>query len=182
VAAHLTVGVHVVTRFALLEALLAALADQPELRTSLPLGVDVADPEALRPHLDQVRDTLAAVLHRVPTEEIARRVRGRVWVGNRPEPIGPVSAAAFADGLSVGDRVRRRIGLHHRLVSDGEQLRLELPDRQITFPSTVEPTLRVLLGPGSQTVGSLPAMSRSDQLVLVRRLLRESVLVPAPRT
>src|SRR3954454_11212410 len=54
VSAHLTVGVHVVTRHALLETLLAGLADDPELRGSLPLGVDVSDPAALAPHLEVV--------------------------------------------------------------------------------------------------------------------------------
>jgi lysine-specific demethylase/histidyl-hydroxylase NO66 len=104
------------------------------------------------------------------------------WAGTRPEPIGPVSAAAFADGLAVGDRVRRRTGLHHRLVTDGDRLRLELPDREITFPPAVEPALRALLGPDSQTVGNLPGMDQADQLVLIRRLLREAVLLPASRT
>jgi len=182
VSAHLTVGVHVVTRFALVEALLAAVAEQPELRAALPLGIDVADPAALRPHLDAVRDALGAALHRVRPEDVARRVRGRVWAGTRPEPIGPVSAATFADGLAVGDRVRRRTGLHHRLVTDGDRLRLELPDREITFPPAVEPALRALLGPDGQTVGSLPGMDQADQLVLIRRLLREAVLLPASRT
>jgi lysine-specific demethylase/histidyl-hydroxylase NO66 len=182
VSAHLTIGVHVVTRFALVEALLAAVAEQPELRASLPLGIDVADPAALRPHLDAVRDALGEALHRVRPDDVARQVRARVWAGTRPEPIRPISAAAFADGLAVGDRVRRRTGLHHRLVTDEARLRLELPDREIAFPPTVEPALRALLGPGSHTVGSLPGMDQADQLVLVRRLLREAVLLPAPRT
>jgi hypothetical protein len=31
-------------------------------------------------------------------------------------------------------------------------------------------------------VGNLPGMDQADQLVLVRRLLREAVLLPAPQT
>ena len=58
VSAHLTVGVHVVTRYALVEALTALVADDPELRATLPLGLDVADPDALAPHLDAVRTAL----------------------------------------------------------------------------------------------------------------------------
>ena len=49
VSAHLTVGVHVVTRFALVEALMALVADDPALRATLPLGIDVADPDSARP-------------------------------------------------------------------------------------------------------------------------------------
>ena len=44
VSVHLTVGIHPVTRYALVEALLALAADDLSLRTSLPLGVDLSDP------------------------------------------------------------------------------------------------------------------------------------------
>jgi hypothetical protein len=179
VSAHLTIGVHVVTRFALVEALLAAVAEDPALRATLPLGIDVADPAALAPHLDAVREALAGAVRRVAPDDVARRVRGRVWAGGRPEPVRPVSGAAFLDGLSIGDAVRLRTGLHHRLVSGADRITLELPDREITFPPDVEPALRALLEPGGHPVGSLPGMDQDDQLVLVRRLLREGVLLPA---
>ena len=129
VSAHLTVGIHVVTRFALVEALAALVADDPALRATLPLGIDVADPAALAPHLDAVRAALAEALHRVPDEAVARRVRRRVWSGGRPEPVGVVAGTAFAAGLAVGDVVRLRVGLHHRLRPAGEHVVLELPDR-----------------------------------------------------
>ena len=47
VSVHLTVGIHPVTRYALVEALLALAADDLSLRTSLPLGVDLSDPKAV---------------------------------------------------------------------------------------------------------------------------------------
>ena len=179
VSAHLTVGVHVVTRFALVEALMAAVADDQDLRTSLPLGIDVAAAEELGPHLDAVRAALTTALARVGAEEVARRVRGRVWTGGRPEPVRPVAGAAFADGLSVGDTVRRRAGLRHRLDARGQRLVLELPDREITLPADTASAVRELLADGGHTVGRLTGMDEADQLVLVRRLLREGVLVPA---
>jgi bifunctional lysine-specific demethylase and histidyl-hydroxylase NO66 len=39
--------------------------------------------------------------------------------------------------------------------------------------------VRALIGGPARVVGSLPGMDEADQLVLVRRLLREGVLVPA---
>ena len=182
VSAHLTVGVHVVTRFALVEALAELVAQDPRLRASLPLGIDVADPAALAPHLDAVRDALAGALAGTDAEEVARRVRRRVWQGGRPEPVGPVAAAAFVAGLAAGDAVRLRLGLPHRLVPGGEQIRLELPDRRIDLPVACTEPLRALLSGEPCRVGSLPEMDEADQLVLVRRLLREGVLVPASRT
>jgi hypothetical protein len=58
---------------------------------------------------------------------------------------------------------------------------LELPDREIAFPEFTEPALRALLGEEPMAVGSLRGMEDDDQVVLVRRLLREGVLVPAAR-
>ncbi|MGH4019380.1 MAG: cupin domain-containing protein, partial [Pseudonocardiaceae bacterium] len=103
VAAHLTVGVHTVTRFALVEALTALAAEEPELRRALPLGTDLADPDALAPHLGTVLDVLADLLPKVPAEAVARRVRTHTWAGGRPEPLGPLAQTAFADQLSAGD-------------------------------------------------------------------------------
>lgn len=181
VSAHLTVGVHVVTRYALVEALAALVARDPELRASLPLGVDVADPAELAPHLDAVRGAFVDAVARVRPEDVARRVRGRVWTGSRPEPVNPVAGAAFAAGLSAGDVVRRRAGLRHRLTVRGERVVLELPDRELTLPATTGEALRAVLRDGHHPVGGLPGLDEADQLVLVRRLLREGVLVPAAR-
>jgi hypothetical protein len=176
------VGVHVVTRFALVEALAALVADDPALRATLPLGIDVADPTALAPHLDTVRTALAEALGRVPDDAVARRVRRRVWSGGRPEPVGVVAGTAFAAGLAAGDVVRLRVGLHHRLRPAGEHVLLELPDREISLPAVTEAAVRVLVGGTPVAVGSLPGMEEADQIVLVRRLLREGVVVPAGRT
>ncbi len=181
VSAHLTIGVHVVTRFALVEALTSLAAADQRLRASLPLGIDVSDPDQLAPHVDAVRSVLAAALQQVSAEEVARHVRGRVWSGGRPEPVRPIAGTAFAHGLAAGDSVRRRAGLRHRLRPEGDQVVLELPDREITLPATTRPALDALLTGAVATVGSLPDMDGADQIVLVRRLLREGVLVSAGR-
>ncbi|WP_219413956.1 cupin domain-containing protein [Pseudonocardia nigra] len=182
VSAHLTVGVHVVSRFALVEAMTAIVAHDERLRASLPLGIDVADPDQLAPHVDAVRGALVDAVQHLSPVDVARRVRARVWTGGRPEPVGPVALAAFVDGLAAGDGVRRRAGLRHRLSRRGEQVLLELPDRQITLPPSTEPALRALLDGAPRAVGDLPGLDEADQLVLVRRLLREGVLAPAARS
>jgi bifunctional lysine-specific demethylase and histidyl-hydroxylase NO66 len=179
VSAHLTVGIHTVTRFALVEAILELLSDEPRLRRSLPLGIDAADPDQLAPHLDAVRDVLGEVLRSVRAEDLVHAVRGRVWMGNRPEPVRPLAHARFVGELRTGDVVRRRDGLRHRLHADADGLVLELPDRTITFPDGIQAALRALLAGDAVTVGTLPELDEPSQLVLVRRLLREGVLVPA---
>ncbi|MGH4019286.1 MAG: cupin, partial [Pseudonocardiaceae bacterium] len=79
--------------------------------------------------------------------------------------------------LSAGDEVRRRAGLRHRLHAGHGQLTLELPDRTITLPPATADALAVLLDGRTVTVGALPGLDEADALVLVRRLLREGVLV-----
>ncbi|MFN2495864.1 MAG: cupin domain-containing protein [Pseudonocardiaceae bacterium] len=181
--AHLTVGVHTVTRFALVEAQIAALramlAERAELRSALPMGIDVGDPRQLAPHLYAVADQLAAALREVPEADVARRVRARVWAGSRAEPLGPVAQTSFATALGTEHAVRRRGGLRCSLRTGQDLLVLELPDRTITLPAVTEPALEVLLTGADVAVGELPGLDDNDRLVLVRRLLREGVLVPA---
>ena len=78
--------------------------------------------------------------------------------------------------------MRLRVGLHRRLREAGEQVVLELPDREIGLPAFTAAAVRMLLSGDPVAVGSLPEMEEADQIVLVRRLLREGVVVPAGRT
>ncbi len=180
VSAHLTVGIHVVTRFAVVEALAALVGSDERLRATLPLGIDVADPNQLDGCLESVREDLIAALLAVPSEDVARHVRDRVWKGNRPEPLPPVAAATFALNLGEGDFVRRRDGLRFRVRDTGDdKVVLELPDRHLSLPDSTSTALSALLDGGTWRVGEIPGMDRADQLVLVRRLLREGVLMAA---
>ncbi|WP_133848934.1 JmjC domain-containing protein [Labedaea rhizosphaerae] len=179
VSAHLTVGVHVLTRFAIVEALCAMAASAAELRGTLPLGIDVGDPRQLGPHVEDTIAELARTLKELDPAEVADRLRGRQWSGNRPAPLGPLAQLAAADELGEGSRVRVRSGLRHRLVADGDRARLDLPGDRLWLPSAATEALGVLLSGAVATVGTLPALDLADQLVVVRRLLREGVLVPA---
>ena len=60
VSAHLTVGIHVVTRQALVEALLAAAEDEAGLRQALPVGIDLTSADALAEDLEATIDLLVA--------------------------------------------------------------------------------------------------------------------------
>ncbi len=182
-SAHLTVGVHVVTRHALLETLLAGLADDPELRSSLPLGVDVSDPAALAPHLEVIARRAAEYFADRShdddrAERAARRLRGRVWTGNRPEPLLPLRQAAAVHALGADTVVRARHGLRHRTRTGADgRLRLELPDRTLEFPAAAATPLAALLAAGEVRLGDVPEDESGDAVVVARRLLTEGVLV-----
>jgi hypothetical protein len=180
VSVHLTVGIHSVTRYALVEALTALAAEEPELRASLPLGVDVSDPDQLGPDLAATVEALAGWLGKADPAAVADRVRRRVWTQTRPEPVGPLAQAAAARSVSDATAVRVRGGLRHRLrPADGGTVVLELPDRSISLPAGTADALRALLSGQVLTAAGLPGLDAADGRTLVARLLRESAVVPA---
>jgi bifunctional lysine-specific demethylase and histidyl-hydroxylase NO66 len=177
---HLTVGVRTITRYALVEELLGLAVGAPAVRAALPLGVDVADPDDVAPELDATVAALRTWLSTVDPSVVAERLRERFWPGDRPAPIRPLAQAAFLAGLSGGSVVTVRPGLHWLLEPAGDRLVLRTFDRTLTMPAGCEPALRWLLSGRPARVRDVPGLDGvEDALVLVRRLLREAVLIPA---
>ena len=56
---------------------------------------------------------------------------------------------------------------------------LRLHDRVISFPASCAAALQAIRLGGTAHAGSLPELDRADATVLIRRLLREAVVVPA---
>ncbi|MEH0846401.1 cupin, partial [Micromonospora sp. CPCC 205711] len=112
---------------------------------------------------------------------VAARLRARAWPAARPAPIRPLAQAAALDALDADSRIAPRAGLRWQLTSaDSDGVALRLFDRTITLPGQCEPALRALLTGAATRVGDLPGLDDdADRLVLARRLLRESVAVPA---
>lgn len=164
VSIHLTLGIHTWTRHGLAEQLvqeaLALLAEDPEMRRSLPLGVDGPGGE-----LDTVRERLVAALAAAdPTPRFHRTRRGQ----GRPAPLGPLAQLAAVQGLGPGSPVRLRGALEARL----EGLRLSTRVGWLDFPESDLPSVACLLDGEVHTAGELG-------VELAERLLRAGVLVPA---
>ena len=163
VSIHLTLGIHTWTRHGLAEQLaqeaLALLAEDPEMRGSLPLGVDGPGGE-----LDTVRERLVAALAAAdPTPRFQRTRRGQ----GRPAPLGPLAQLAAVQDLGPGSPVRLRGALEARL----EGPRLSTRVGWLDFPETDLPSVSCLLDGEVHTAGELG-------VELVARLLRAGVLVP----
>lgn len=171
---HLTLGLRRPTRYSIVEALLGLAAEDAELRAGLPIGLDLTDPAALAPHLSATVQALQDAVAKADPEDVARRLRPGEWTAHRPAAIRPVAQAAFADALTADSRVRPRPGLR-RAVGPG---RIELADRTVGYPPECGPAVQALLSGGAVRVGDLPGLDEQSQLVLVRRLLREAVVVP----
>ncbi|MBL7259090.1 cupin domain-containing protein [Paractinoplanes lichenicola] len=177
---HLTIGVRALTRYAVVEELLALAAGDARLRATLPYGVDVSDPDAIEPELTETVEALRDWLTSVDPAEVAARLQGRDWPSARPEPVSPLAQLDFVAGLGPDDEIRVREGLRWRLADDGpEHVVLRLAGRTMRFPAYCAPALRTAFGPGPVRVGDLPLDDDADKLVLARRLLNEALVVPA---
>ncbi|MER7169664.1 cupin domain-containing protein [Micromonospora sp. NPDC000207] len=177
---HLTVGIRALTRYALVEELLALAAEDPRLRAGLPFATDVADPDALEPELAETVEALRDWLSRADPQAVAARLRQRVWPAARPAPIRPLAQAAAVADLTTDTRLTVRPGLRRQLTHSADgRVTLLLSDRSLTFPALCEPALRAFLDGALTRVGDLPGLDDADRLVLARRLLREAVAVPA---
>ncbi|NYT92497.1 JmjC domain-containing protein [Salinispora sp. H7-4] len=177
---HLTVGVRALTRYTLVEELLALAAEEPRLRATLPFGIDISDPEAVEPELTETVEVLQDWLRCVDPAALAARLRQRAWPAARPAPLSPLAQVAALGALGPDSRVTPRPGLRWQLTTAGERVTLRVFDRTITLPQMCAPALRALLSGEVSRVGDLPGLpDDTDRVTLVRRLLREAVAVPA---
>ena len=176
VSTHLTVGVHTWTRYAIAEevvsVVLAELAGDEELRTSLPLGVDVARQSD---DLDVVRTALRRALDDLDPDAVTGRLARRARDAHRAAPIGPLAQARAAASVDGDTRVvvRRHLQAGVRRTPDGAVL--ESRAGAIDVAVDVLPALETLLSGAPVTVADLPGEAGE----LVRRLLAAGVLTPA---
>ena len=176
-SAHLTFGVHVWTRRHLLEQLLAASGESEELRSSLPLGIDVTDPDRLRDELTESASLFAQLLGTVPASTVAAGLVGAVMDAARAEPVRPLAQAAAAASLTPEDRVRWRAALRVGLSYQGEQLSVRTPDGVVLVPASAAETVERLRRGDVVRVSELAP--GASGLELGRTLLRTCLAVLA---
>jgi lysine-specific demethylase/histidyl-hydroxylase NO66 len=171
---HLTVGLRAPTRFTLVESLLGLAAGEPSLRAGLPMGLDPADRDAIGPAFADTVKALHAWLDRLSPDTVAERLRPDALRAGRPAPLAPIAQRAALDALTPDTVLTVRRGLFYRL--DGPAL--QLPDREVTFPTFCTAAVERVLTGGPVRVGDLPGLDDDqDRLVLARRLLTEAVAV-----
>lgn len=177
---HLTIGVSPLTGLDVASAILDQLADVDELRQSLPMRSDPTDPDetitSVTKVLAQIADALrdnASTLGAAAAEQLSGDYAQRT----RPVAVRPLATLAAAENAGA-QTVGWRRGLVASVEQTDERLVLRLPDRTITFPQSCAPALRALHGGLVATADALPGLDRADGTVLIRRLLREAVVVP----
>ena len=176
---HLTVGVSTVTAVDVVRAVLDQLATKEEFRKSLPLGRDPTNQDELNATVTKVMaevvDTLrddAALLSSGAAAQLMHRHAERT----RPVAVRPLAALDAAQCADT-TRVRWRHGLVATTECSDGRVVLRLPDKVMTFPISCADAVAALHQGLAADAASLPGLDRADATVLIRRLLREAVVV-----
>jgi hypothetical protein len=122
VTVHLTLGVHSWTRYAVAEELvtlaLAQLAEDEDVRGSLPVGTGLAADEL---EADVVTSRLRDALDALDPADVATRLQARRRDAQRAAPLGPLAQHALAASLRESTTLRLRDHVDASL--DGAALR-----------------------------------------------------------
>jgi hypothetical protein len=182
ISAHLTIGVHSVTRWGAVESALDLVrtlaADDPALRGSLPLGVDLADPRATAEDVAAVLAGLHRWLDQVDPGAVADSLRARTWSQVRPAPVSPLAQSSALAALDADTVLQVRPLLRAQLRGPvGDRVALVAGRRTHDLPAGTHPALAALLAAGELKVGDLPGLDAADQLTLARRLVTESIVI-----
>ncbi|KUI03696.1 cupin domain-containing protein [Mycobacterium sp. IS-3022] len=175
---HLTIGVAPMTGVDVARAVVDQLASTASFRQSLPMGTVDADEtmatvsKVMAQMVGSLRDE-AATLSPAATAQLSRRHADRT----RPVSVRPLASLAAAD-RAADAVVQWRHGLCATVEKTDDRIVLRLPDRTMTFPQMCEDAVRTLHLGGVVDARSLPGLDHADATVLIRRLLREGVVVP----
>ena len=171
ISAHLTIGVHSVTRWARRRV---GAGPGAHARRRGPAAARLASRSASTwPTRTALRDDVAAViaglqdwLGRVDPAEVADRLRARTWAQVRPEPVAPLAQSAAAAALTDDAvlRLRRRLRCALRDGAGRRGSPCSPGGARTPSPADVRDALAALLAAGELKVGDLPGLDAADRL------------------
>jgi hypothetical protein len=183
---HLTVGILVHRWHDVLRDLVALAGQDPAFRGALPLSADTD-----RIDLAAFLRGTAEWVETLDPDRLAVLVRERLGRGSPAEPLGPLAARRAVDEFDAHTQVRLRQGVSWTLDlnAEGDRVVLRLPDRDVSWPRATEQALRLALSGAPLCAVELSALTAASSdpeasldiagaVVLLRRLLRESALIP----
>jgi lysine-specific demethylase/histidyl-hydroxylase NO66 len=159
VSTHLTLGIHVWTRFALAERVvdqvLRTLAGDPAMRASLPMGVNVADRTAVRSDTELITAALLNAVQHADLDQLSESLVQNARRNQRAAPIGPLrqlrAAAAITDESVI--MLRRHVIASIDHTRSGPVVRSRAGD--ITVAEDDVAPLKALLDTNTATAGDL---------------------------
>ncbi len=177
---HLTIGVSALTGMDVVRAVVDQLEGVADFRRSLPMGIDPADRSEMTATATKlVAELIEAFRERgsVLSEEAATRLAHGFADRTRPVAVRPL-ATLEAVQHAADTPVRWRHGLVATIQRHGDRVLLRLGNRTIDFPEMCADALAALHRGIVGDAGALPGLNAADGEVVIRRLLREGVVVP----
>lgn len=178
---HLTIGVSAVTALDVVRAVVDELGNVDTLRASLPMGADFTDRDETAALVGKTLDALVAALRdRANALESATATRLTARHADRTRPIAVRPLAVLDTIATIRDttRVQWRRGLVATIGRTPDRVEFRLPDRTVSFPAYCGDALDVLHTGVVTDAAHLPGLDTADSKVLLRRLLREGIVVP----
>jgi ribosomal protein L16 Arg81 hydroxylase len=177
---HLTIGVAAVTCLDVARAVVDQLSTIDAFRKSLPLGSDPTDQDetiatvtkVVAEMVDTLRDE-GAMLSGGAAAQMMQRHAERT----RPVSVRPLATLEASDSAD-NTLVQWRRGLIATIGCSDGRVELRLPDKVMTFPMSCADAMAALQRGRAADAATLPGLNRADATVLIRRLLREAVVVP----
>jgi lysine-specific demethylase/histidyl-hydroxylase NO66 len=174
VSTHLTLGVHVWTRYALAEQLmqqaLRTLANDSAVRGSLALGVNVAEPSDVAQDVDLVTTALTNAIRQAGLDHVSESLRRNARSSQRAAPIGPLRQLRDANAISANTQIALRRHLIASLDHSGADIVLRSRAGDLTVTESDVAPLKTLLTAGLTRAGDLG-------LDLARRLLLTGIAI-----
>jgi ribosomal protein L16 Arg81 hydroxylase len=178
---HLTIGVSATTALDVARAVLDELSNIETFRQPLPIGSAPTDRDEAVAAVNKVMAEVVAVLRddaASVSAGAAARLSDRYAGQTRPVAVRPLATLAAAEDDDI--EVRWRHGLVSAVERAGDRVVLRLLDRTITFPASCAEAVHALHRGGVLRSAGLPGLDAADGAVLIRRLLKEAVVVPLP--
>ncbi|MCV7420316.1 cupin-like domain-containing protein [Mycobacterium yunnanensis] len=178
---HLTIGVSAFTAVDVVRAVVDQLAADAEFRRSLPMGADLTDQSEMAATATKLIAELSERLrdHAADLgEHAATSLRWRFADRTRPVAVRPLASLVAAENAATTS-VRWRPGLVATVRRHDGRVTVTLSDRTISLPESCADALEALHAGVVAEAGSLPGLDAADGEVVIRRLLREAVVVPA---
>ena len=159
VSTHLTLGIHVWTRFALaqqvMEQALRTVSDDPVIRASLPLGVDVSDPSEISPDFDVATAILADAVENADLDQMSQSLLQNARSSQRAAPVGPLRQLHDADALTVDTQIMLRRHLAASVDHTGSRILVRSRAGDLAVAEDDVGPLTALLANGVVTAGDL---------------------------
>jgi hypothetical protein len=181
ISGHLTVGVHVMTWGGVLDRAWRELEHDPTLAEPVEAGW-LDRRETFEHELGRRLTTAAAALGGLDARPLADAERDR-FLSTRAQLVrGVLRDQRALDDIDDDTTLRRRDGAVCEPRIDGERLLVLLGDRSLDMPARLEPAMRIVADRSELRAADLTTIlpDLESRLVLVRRLVREGLLVPEP--